>query len=98
MSMIRCILPAVLASCVATPVAAQAQCAGVFDVLAGLERNYAEVVRTRALTADATLLIITASEAGTWTALIVTADGQACLFAAGAAFEIMDAPPPGDPA
>jgi hypothetical protein len=96
--MIRLILPALLASCVASPVAAQAQCAGLADVLAGLERNYAEVVRTRALTAQSTLLIITASEAGTWTALIVTADGQACLIAVGAAFEAVEPTVPNEPA
>lgn len=42
-----------------------------------------------------TVLIITAAPNGSWTALEVHPDGQACIVAAGEAFEVQDAPAPG---
>lgn len=78
----------------ATPALANPQCAPVADALAGLAANYAEAPRITALM-GANMLIITASPAGGWTALEIKPDGQACIVAAGEAFEVQAAPIPG---
>ena len=64
-----------LAAFAALPARAQdANCGPLVDVLAGLAANYAETSRVDALMANGDLLILTASEAGTWTGLAVTPD------------------------
>jgi len=80
----------------ASPAVAQTQCGGVADVLAGLAATYGETVRVSALMTGGDVMIITAAPGGGWTALGVTADGQACILAAGEAFEVQEAEPPGD--
>ncbi len=79
----------------AGPAFAEGQCAPVAAALAGLATTYAEAPRVSALMGSH-VLIITASEAGGWTALEVKPDGEACIVASGEAFEVMDAPKPGD--
>lgn len=96
--MTRLILTAAFTACLAGHAVAQVQCAPLIDVLHGLAVNYAETVRTRALTTDGALLMITASDTGGWTAMIVSPDGTACLVAAGEAFELVPPAPLGDPA
>jgi hypothetical protein len=79
----------------AFPAVAQTQCGGVADMLAGLSRTFGEEPRVSALMTGGDLLLITAGPSGGWTALGVTADGQACILAAGEAFEVKPAPIPG---
>ncbi len=87
-----------LALCLAAPAHAQDACAPVADVLPVLAATYNEAPRVRALTAGGALMIVTASDAGGWTAMIVTPDGTACIIAAGEAFEASQPAAPGDPA
>jgi hypothetical protein len=79
-----------------SPAVAQTQCGGVADMLAGLTETYGETVRVSALMTGGDVMIITAAPGGGWTALRITADGQACILAAGEAFEVQEAEPPGD--
>ena len=66
-------------------VGAQQACLALPQFLDGLAEKYAETPRMAGL-AGTQLLVITASEAGTWTALMVNPDGSACLVSAGEAF------------
>ena len=47
--------------------------------------------------ANGELMIITASEAGTWTALVVTPEQMACMAASEEGFGLTEAPKPGEP-
>lgn len=71
-------------------------CAPVADALAGLATNYGEAPRVTAMMTGGNFLIITAAPGGGWTALEVHPTGEACMVAAGEAFEVQDAPKPGD--
>jgi hypothetical protein len=75
--------------------AASPNCAAVADALAGLAQTYGEAPRVTALMTGGNMLIITAAPAGGWTALEIKPDGQACIVAAGEAFEVQAAPAPG---
>lgn len=86
-----------LASFLASPAHAQQQCADLPEFLALLASNYQEAPRVSALAGGDALLIITAGDNGTWTALMVQANGLACMVASGVNFEVQDAPIPGDP-
>lgn len=86
-----------LAGMLARPAHAQQQCAPLPEFLALLAANYQEAPRVSALAGGDALLIITAGDSGTWTALMVQASGMACMVASGVNFEVQDAPPPGDP-
>lgn len=77
------------------PAQAQTLCAPLTDALAGLSARYAETPRASALMSDGQMLIITASEAGGFTVLIVTPDGQACMAASGEGFGLIEAEAPG---
>lgn len=82
------------AICIATPAAAQ-QCLPLPDALAALASQYAEAPRISGLTANGALMVITASEPGGWSVLLVSPEGEACMVASGTAFELQDAPKPG---
>ena len=71
----------ILALCLAAPAQAQTPCTGLPDALAALAARYAEAPRVSGLMANGQLLIITASEAGGFTVLIVTPEGLACMAA-----------------
>jgi hypothetical protein len=86
---------ALVACLFGAPAFAQEQCAPVADALAGLATNYAEAPRVTALMGGH-VLIITVAETGGWTALEVKPNGEACIVAAGEAFEMQAAPIPGD--
>lgn len=73
-------------------------CASFADLMDGLAANFGEQPRVTAMMTGGTALVITVAPSGGWTALEVRPDGTACIVAAGEAFEIMDAQPPGDPA
>ena len=67
----------------AAPGQAQTPCTGLPDALAALAARYAEAPRVSGLMANGQLMIITASEAGGFTVMLVTPDGQACMAASG---------------
>lgn len=76
----------ILALCLMAAPAHAVTCAPLAEALAGLESRYGEVVRADALMTSGHLLVITASEAGGWTALVVSPDMTACIIAAGEHF------------
>lgn len=81
----------------AWPVAAQTpvQCGPVADVLRVLSERYTETPVANALSSDGRMLIITASPGGVWTAILVSAEGEACMAANGVALEVQRPEPPG---
>lgn len=81
--------------CALTAPAFAEECGPVPDVLAGLAANYGEAPRVSALMGP-NVLIITAAPNGGWTALEVKPTGEACIVASGQAFEVQDAPAPGE--
>lgn len=86
----------ILTALLAAPVhAQQAPCAPLPQFLAGLAERYAEAPRASGLMQGGQLLIITASEAGTWTALVATPEGMACMAASGEGFGVTEPEPPG---
>jgi hypothetical protein len=88
--MIRLTSLALVASCAAVPVSAQdTNCGPVNDVLVGLQANFGESPMIRALMGSGELLVMTVSEDGVWTALVITADGTACIVASGEALEVV---------
>lgn len=84
----------ILTAILALPAQAQ-QCAPLPDALAGLAAQYGEQPRVSGLTSGGSLMLVTAAENGGWSVLIVTPDGQACMAASGAAFEVIDPEPSG---
>lgn len=87
---------ALLLALFATPAVAQ-ECAPHGDVVAALSERFSEQQRLIALTENGTVLEFYGAESGTWTILITSPNGMACLVAAGSDFEIV-APVIGDPA
>ena len=85
----------ILTAVLAAPVQAQTACAPLEAFLAGLAERYAEAPRASGLMQGGQLLIITASESGTWTALVVTPEQMACMAASGEGFGLTEAPKPG---
>lgn len=85
----------ILALCLAAPAQAQTPCTGLPDALAALAARYAEAPRVSGLMANGQLMIITASEAGGFTVLIVTPEGLACMAASGEGFGLIEAEAPG---
>ena len=78
----------------AGPIYADPQCIALPQFIDGLASRYAETPRTSGLAGNQ-LLVITASDAGTWTALMVNPDGTACMVSAGEAFVIAPVAVPG---
>lgn len=79
----------------ALPAQGQPPCTGLPDALAALAARYAEAPRVSGLMANGQLMIITASEAGGFTVMLVTPDGQACMAASGEGFGLIEAEAPG---
>ncbi len=64
-----------------------------------LARDYGESRQSIGLAGGRQVVEVFASlETGSWTILVTTATGIACMVAAGEHFERLDPPPPGDPA
>jgi len=78
------------------PAFAQPQCAPVAEALDGLAANYGEAPNVTAYMTGGNMLIITVAPSGGWTALEVKPGGEACIVAAGEAFEVQALPAPGD--
>lgn len=79
----------------ALPAQGQTPCTGLPDALAALAARYAEAPRVSGLMANGQIMIITASEAGGFTVLIVTPEGLACMAASGEGFGLIEAEAPG---
>lgn len=78
------------------PAAAQTPpCTSLPDALAALQQRYGEVPRVSGLASNGSLMVVTASEAGGFSVLLVTPDGRACMVASGEAFEVIEADKPG---
>ena len=71
------------------------QCTGLPDALAALQQRYDEVPRVSGLASNGSLMVITASEAGGFSVLLVSPEGVACMVAAGEGFALTEAPKPG---
>lgn len=71
------------------------QCTGLPDALTALQQRYGEVPRVSGLASNGSLMVITASEAGGFSVLLVTPDGAACMVAAGEGFEVKEPEPQG---
>ena len=85
----------ILALCLSAPVHAQSACTSLPDALAALATRYGEAPRVSGLMANGQLMIVTASEAGGFSVLLVSPDGVACMVAAGEGFALTEAPKPG---
>ena len=79
----------------ALPAQGQTPCTGLPDALAALAARYDEAPRVSGLTSTGALTIVTASEAGGFSVLLVSPDGVACMVAAGEGFALTEAPKPG---
>ena len=80
---------AIIAFCTTIlPSVVHAQCAPVAEGLTALADNYGESPRVTALMTGGNMLIITAAPGGGFTALEVKPGGEACIVAAGEAFEL----------
>lgn len=72
---------------IGSPAIAQ-DCGGFADVTAYLSEEYGETVAVRGLDAAGNAIVMFANpDTGTWTAFVVTPDGNACRVADGVAFE-----------
>jgi len=72
----------------ATPAHA-VQCFSQADLYATLATKFSEAPQVQGLSGDGMLMQVWAGETGTWTLLIVTPEGQACVIATG--LDFMDA-------
>jgi hypothetical protein len=73
---------------------AQAQCAGMADVMAGLSQRYGERVLMEAGGGDTDVIITVNPDGTTWTALVIRPDGLACIVASGTSWTAGPAPEP----
>lgn len=87
----------VLVGLAALPVKAQTAppCAPVADALAALAMRYAEQPRVSGLASNGAMMVITASEDGGFSVLLVRPDGTACMVASGSALEVLPPTKPG---
>lgn len=88
----------ILSSCSAMPAAAQQGCDDAAAMRAALAAKFGEAVLMRGMVSGTQILEVWgAPEAGTWTVLVIRADGTACLRAAGTDLAIIAPPRKGDP-
>ena len=79
-----------------SPATAQAQCAGLADVLARLSTRWQEsALWTGARDDGRSVTITVAPDGGTWTVLLVDPSGTACLVASGSSWKVPSLPKPG---
>jgi len=78
---------------VGTASAAEQICERREIMVANLTEKYGEAVQSIGLDTTGNLLEIYASDEGSWTALLTSPRGQACVVAAGEAFEQVNLPP-----
>ncbi len=78
-----------LALILAAAPAAAITCLPQADLYATLSAEYNEAPQMQGLSGDGMLMQVWAGETGTWSLLIVTPEGQACVMATG--LDFMDA-------
>ncbi len=81
-------------SVIGTASAAEQICERRDIMVANLTEKYGEAVQSIGLDTSGNLLEIYASAEGSWTALLTSPRGQACVVAAGEAFEQVASLPP----
>lgn len=79
-----------------TASAAMATCAPRDKMVESLSGKFAEAPQSMGLDAEARVVELWSSEAGTWSLVVTDAKGRACIVAAGNAWQ--PAPPLGNPA
>ncbi len=101
----RALVPAFVLSTVASvilpaaPAAAQMVCGKRVDIIRQLGEKYGETRRSMGLADGRGVVELYASEeTGSWTILITSPQGTACLMAAGQAFQIEPVKAAGNPA
>lgn len=67
--------------------AAPLQCGARAELVALLWGRYAETPRAMGLVAQDRMMELFASDSGSWTLLVTTAEGLACLLASGQSFQ-----------
>ncbi len=73
---------------IGSPAIAQTQCGGYADAVAFLMERYGESLTVQGIDGTGRVIAMFSNpDTGTWTALIVTPDGNACLVADGGDFE-----------
>jgi len=77
---------------------AQSACADHDQVVQQLGQAYGETRQSLGLSSDGSVIEIFASEAGTWTIVVTDVNGQACLAAAGEAWQAAPVSVKGQPA
>jgi hypothetical protein len=82
----------------ATHADAQGACAAQDQIAAQLGATYGETRQSLGLSSDGSVIEIFASDAGTWTIVVTSVDGQACLAAAGEAWQAAPVTVKGQPA
>lgn len=86
LTLFRFLLP--IGTVLVTATGASAMVCGKHDILIeALDRQYQERQRSLGLTGNGALIEVYASEEGTWTILLTTPDGAACILADGEAWE-----------
>jgi len=86
---------AAIAACFAVPATAQTSCAPHNTMMEQLADQYGEGRMSVALDNNGYLIEVYANtESGTWTAVLTTPDGEACIAAHGTAYEAI---PQGNP-
>ncbi len=88
-------LGAALVAAFFLPAAAQRLCLPRAAIAERLAVDWGEVPAARGL-ADGAVLEVFASPGGTWTMVVTTADGTACVLGAGEAWEMLPAPSDSD--
>lgn len=80
----------------ATPISAQEPvCGDLRELMEVLQNEYQEEVLFSAMRNDGLLLLIVVSPSGTWSEVVVSPEGNACLAASGGNFEVHQPKPAG---
>ena len=83
---------------VAAPVSAQqAKCAPRAAILSSLGSSYSEAPVGVGVTQQGALVEVLASDSGSWSIIVSSADGVACLVAAGEGWRVLTPAAPEDP-
>lgn len=88
-------LIAALSSCVAAPASAAAQCGPAEQVLTYLAENYGEVPVGYGL-ANGVVTQLMVSKKGTWSAVVIRPNGEACLVDSGTDWTFVEVPWPAE--
>ena len=93
----KLVIAATLFASLSSEAFAQQNCAPINSVEQQLMSRFGESVRTTALANNGALVVQFANEeTGTWTMLVVSADGVACALASGVAWRSQKATPKGE--